>query len=248
MSLIVTLIGEHGIVHASDSNLTANGCVPAGEGTKLFKIEGLPAALTVAGSYQVGGVRMDQWMHSFLEGTGSGQQSVSDFARTLRDQLESQMTEEEKKGGCIVHIAGYERDRAGWHPEFWFVRNVHGIDPLTGDYRDIGANFAIGEEFWSKVGGTGFLREGKYQIYANGFPPGRAVFMGLQKPIVDLLESVWFDLPQLKFRPPHTVEETGQLLKIHFAIISALFLVSDHKAPIIGGETQIHCIPPPPTL
>lgn len=46
MTLIITFINRHGIIHASDSNLTIEH-EHSGQGTKAFKIEFLNAGLTI---------------------------------------------------------------------------------------------------------------------------------------------------------------------------------------------------------
>src|SRR5438132_1473193 len=63
VTLIVTAITNHGIVHASDSNLTADeGRVLAGRGTKVFRLGFTEAAVSVAGAFSVARERMDKWM------------------------------------------------------------------------------------------------------------------------------------------------------------------------------------------
>jgi 20S proteasome alpha/beta subunit len=63
MSLIFTHISRHGIVHASDSNLSYSNDQSAGEAKKIFEINYLNAGLTVAGSYEVDNECMDVWMY-----------------------------------------------------------------------------------------------------------------------------------------------------------------------------------------
>ena len=65
MTLILTHISQYGIVHASDSNLTADGS-HAGTASKIYPIAHLQAGLTVAGAFSVGGATMESWMPEFI--------------------------------------------------------------------------------------------------------------------------------------------------------------------------------------
>ena len=67
MTLIITQISKHGIIHSSDSNLTDENNKTAGVGKKCFAIPNLNAGLTVAGVFSVGSVRMDDWMNNFID-------------------------------------------------------------------------------------------------------------------------------------------------------------------------------------
>src|SRR4051794_12613736 len=136
MTLILTHLSRFGIIHASDSNLTDNLGAPAGSAQKTFSVGHLGAGLTVAGSYSIGGVPMNTWMDSFIQvHSVSGMSSLRQFANELRTRKESEMTSTEKSGGSMIHIAGYVEESGRHHPEFYFVRNVHGIDQTTGEYR-----------------------------------------------------------------------------------------------------------------
>ncbi len=184
MTLIHTHISKYGIVHASDSNLTDGNALHFGEGEKTFPIIFLNAGLTIAGNYSVNGTTMDLWMKNFIR-----QQSQIDgitleaFSNNLKIALEAEMTYEELMIGNIFHIAGYVEENGFNHPEFWFVRNVHGIDSTTGEYKDFNGKFAVNEQFWS---GDFNLQEKRklffdpnkwvYQNYVNGFTPGRMGF------------------------------------------------------------------------
>jgi hypothetical protein len=62
MTLMLTHINKDGIIHASDSNLTANDGTEAGQAQKTFPIGFLKSGFALAGSYSVGGVHRDKWM------------------------------------------------------------------------------------------------------------------------------------------------------------------------------------------
>jgi hypothetical protein len=241
MTLILTHISRHGIIHASDSNLTAADSSPAGKAKKTFRLPKLRAGLTIAGSYSVGGVPMDRWMNLFISQHTVSAGSLKAFAYALGKSLESEMLREEKEGGSMVHIAGYVRDKGCYHPEFYFVRNVHGI-ASSGEYTDIRNDFAVSEDFWTRDCPRGNLMEAfqrdVYQLYINGFPEGRIGYLGLQAPLTKFFSDIW-SRPAWRFRPPRTVYETAEFLKLYMNVIATLFRVSDYPARFIGGRVQL---------
>ena len=252
VTLILTQISKHGIVHASDSNLTAGGDTPAGESQKTFDINHLDAGLTVAGSYSVGGVRMNHWMSDFIqEQANTGVSSLSDFSHNLGKALEAQMSPDEKSNGSMVHIAGYVPGESKSHPEFWFVRNVTGIDPHTGEYTGTSPHFQVTEDFWTRDCPKHKLMEafqaGAYQIYVNGFASGRIGFVVLQRVMNHFFYGIW-DNPNWAFRPPRSTEENKVLVELNVQIIGTLFKLSDYPAPFIGGDIQTYVIPQPPNI
>jgi len=196
MTLIVTQISKHGIIHASDSNLTVGGDTPAGESRKTFKVKHLHAGLTVAGSYSVGGVRMNHWMNNFIQEQANARvSSLSVFAHNLGNELEAQMSPDEKAVGSMVHIAGYVEEESESHPEFWFVRNTTGINPHTGEYTGTSPHFQVTEDFWTRDCPKYKLMEvfqaGHYQVYVNGFASGRIGFVALQRVMDDFFNRIW---------------------------------------------------------
>jgi hypothetical protein len=249
MTLILTQISKYGIVHASDSNLTAGGGTPAGESQKTFGVKYLDAGLTVAGSYSVGGVRMNHWMNDFIqEQANAGISSLSDFSHNLGSALEAQMSRDEKSSGSMVHIAGYVPGESQLHPEFWFVRNVTGIDPHTGEYTGTSPSFQITEDFWTRDCPKQKLMEafqtGSYQIYVNGFASGRIGFVFLQRVMNHFFYGVWNN-PNWAFRPPCSIEENELLVELNVQIIGTLFQLSEYPAPFIGGDIQTYAIRQP---
>jgi hypothetical protein len=243
MTLIVTHISKYGIIHASDSNLTASG-LAAGEGKKTFPIPDINAGLTIAGSYSVFGVSMDSWMNEFIQ-THTGL-SLAVFADTLKCELESQMSKDEKTRGTIIHLAGYAKMNGVSHPELWHIRNV-GINPHNGEYTAQN-QFHISEDFWSRDCPRSNLmqefQKGSYQIYVNGFASGRTSFMILQPIINKFFSEIWGN-PAWKFRPPASINETETLVKLYIQIIESLFIFSDYSAPFIGGDPQTYAIQQP---
>jgi hypothetical protein len=252
MTLILTHVGKFGIIHASDSNLTSGQGDEAGQGQKTFPLKTLTAGLTVAGAYSVAGKRMDTWMNSFIGAqTSSGTPSLAAFANALRSKLEAEMLPKEKQSGSMVHIAGYVEQDGLQHPEFYFVRNVYGIDDTTGEYIDVRDEFQVSEDFWRRDCPKSNLmtafQSGTYQLYINGFTSGRVGYLVLQKRLNEFFQEIW-NQPNWKFRPPSSLAESVLFVKLYMGIIGTVFQVSDYGAPFIGGDTQVHEIAQPSNI
>jgi hypothetical protein len=241
MTLILTILNNYGIIHASDSAITSEN-ISVGNNQKTFKIKYLNAGLTVAGAYSVTGIEMDKWMNDFIQQQASiGASPLSKFASNLKNELETQMLLEEKQNGSMVHIAGYVEENGLYHPEFWFVRNIIGIDFHTGDYTDASPCFQITEDFWSRDCPKNNMIEafelGSYYIYVNGFTPGRISFNLLHNPLDNFFYQIWSN-PNWKFRPPKSLAESKLFIQLYMQIIITLFKLSDYPAPFIGGRIQ----------
>jgi hypothetical protein len=248
MTLVLTILNRYGIIHASDSALTSDNS-PAGEDQKTFPVYYLNAGLTVAGVYSVGGISMNQWMNDFINKQASLATSpLSKFAKNLKAELEAHMDPEEKEFGSFTHIAGYVEESGRSHPEFWFVRNVSGIDPSTGDYTGITLNFAVTEDFWTRDCPKNKMMEsfevGNYFYYINGYPDGRIAYNELQKSLSSYFLRIWFH-PNWKFRSPKSISESKLFAELNLQTIITLFRVSDYPAPYIGGRVQSLEIPSP---
>ena len=243
MTLILTHIDRHGIVHASDSNLTA-GDTAAGVGRKVFDVPYLTAGLSLAGTYAVDGTSMEVWMRGAITDYGTeAVQSVGGLAEYLCERLESEMTADEKESPSLIHLAGFVDAAASRHAEFYFIRNITGLDPNTGAYLGASEHFAANEQFWSRDCATPrkrqVLAEGAgYQLYINGFPSGRVAYLGLSQQLGAFFEDVWNNA-DWQFRRPQTIEEVALLLELQVHAIGTLFTVSDYAAPPIGGPVQI---------
>jgi hypothetical protein len=244
MTLIVTHISRHGIVHASDSNLTSVAGYQAGQGQKTFEIPRLNAGLALAGTYSVGGNSMDIWMKYFIDSQPGN--TLAEFAAGLRDALSQQMNPEEKANGTLMHLAGYAEQNGVYHPELWFIRNAD-IDPATGQYQ-ITDQLQLSEDFWSRDCPQHNLMQafqtGAYIFYFNGFAPGRITFAALQPIMADFFSNIWSN-PNWNFRPPASISEIELLVKLFIQIISTVFQFSDYSAPLIGGDAQTYVIPQP---
>lgn len=256
MTLIITHISKHGIIHACDTNVTYSDrdtrkVTDVKEHDKIFALPHLNAALTIAGSFSVGNVLMDKWMPVFI-GTQSAKnvQTLEQFAQNLNYALQNEMTADEIAAPCLVQIAGYVQEDTLHHPEFWFVRNVWGIRN-DGSYMDIRNEFQVTEDFWKRDYPNNNLAElfdrGGYQIYANGFPSGRIIYWNLLSTHSALLNRVWTN-PQWQFRPPQTLEEMEKFVKLDMQYISELFKFSRYAAPYIGGTIKTILLPNPLSL
>jgi hypothetical protein len=245
MSLILTHISKFGIIHVSDSNLTAAGAA-AGKGKKTFPVTYLNAGLTVAGAFLVGGCRMDDWLPNFIT-KQSGVGSLAEFAARLKDALDAEMSSSEKlNSGSIIHIAGYVGDSGSQHPEFYFVRNFYRMTE-SGDYADVRERFQVSEDFWTRDYPKNIetFEAGDCQmLYINGCPDGRIAYVGLMAKLREFFSQVW-GTQEWGFRPPQSLAETALFVKLYMTIIGKLFQVSNYPAPIIGGKTQILKIAPP---
>ena len=255
MTLIITHINRYGIVHASDSNLTSADGKDAGTGQKTFPIIYLNAGLTVAGSYAVSGISMDIWMNDFiLQNKTAKDLTLEKFSRTLRDELQSKMLSQEKQNGCIIHISGYVENNNRSHPEFWFVRNIHKINPQSGDYENIDDTFEISEDFWTRDCPKNnlieiFKNENIFsrQIYINGFTPGRIGYNNVKNKLDEFFLGIW-RVQDWKFRQPKSLEDSERLVKLYLQVINDLFVLSDYDAHYIGGGVQTHLIPQPTNI
>lgn len=254
MTLIVTQISKHGILHASDSNLTSNNPYSQQQstGTKCFRIDKLSAGLTIAGSYGVGNQPMDSWLPDFIHNSTAC--NLEDFAESLRVSLETEMNGDQKKTPNLIHIAGYVESEGKYHPEFWFVRNAYGIDLQTGYYNDVRSEFIKSEDFWNRDNFKNDLNEnlfrlfqhdaGLYKIYFNGNPAGRMNFHRIHRHLFEFYRQVWAN-KTWGFRPPNNIIESKKLLKNNMEIINSIFELSDSLMKPIGGPIQIEMIPQP---
>ncbi|GAH92961.1 unnamed protein product, partial [marine sediment metagenome] len=220
-----------------------------GEGRKVFEIPHLNAGLSVAGSYSVNNISMNDWIDNFiLDDLNRGNDSLENFSRRLNNRLESDMNVREKRNGLLIHIAGYQESGGLFHPEFWFVRNVHGIDDRTGEYININNTFDVTEDFWTRDCPQKNLLEGFnrgfYQMYGNGFASGRIGFFMLQNNLNRFFANIWNN-NNWSFCPPQSLNHMEKLIKLYIQIIGILFEISNYPGTLIGGKVQTLAIPQP---
>lgn len=249
MTLIVTQISKHGIIHASDSNLSKESGMTVGTGKKCFAIPKLNAGLTVAGSFGVGSRRMDNWMDDFI--LKSTSLNLENFAEELRSSLEKEMTDVQKSGS-LIHIAGYVKNGEKYHPEFWFVRNIYKLDNKTGEYSDVRKEFIKSEDFWTRdnvIANENLFNkfqsdDSMYQLYINGFSPGRIGYFIVQNYLTQFFSNLWSN-KEWKFRAPKNIDEAKLLVENYMTIINTNFILSDYPGQIIGGGIQTEILKQP---
>lgn len=253
MTLIITQIFKHGIIHASDSNLSDLNGKTVGTGKKCFAIPKLMAGLTIAGSFGVGTLKMDTWLENFISKSTSN--NLESFAEELRSSLENEMKTEQKRSGSLIHIAGYVKNGEKYHPEFWFVRNIYHLNLKTGEYSDIRQKFIKSEDFWTrdniKENDNLFkkfqLYDGMYQLYINGFSPGRIGYNIVQNHLIQFFSNLWSNR-NWKFRAPKNIDEAKLLVENYMGLINTIFILSDYPGQLIGGDIQTEIIKQPDNI
>jgi hypothetical protein len=246
MTLICTVIGNLGIVNASDSNLTRGDGGAGGTGAKIFRLGFCEGTLALAGDYTIKGQRMDEWMPDCIKKLPSTDLTLKAFAHHLAENLAS-MVSADQVGATMFQIAGYATDEDGTHPEMWFVRNVARITE-AGDY-ERGETWEVEEQFWTgsykdpQV--RALLDAGYYVRYFNGTPTGRIAFHEVSGQLETFFGAAWAN-PQWEFTQPKHIRGLARLVELQLKVISLLFENSNYSAPFIGGDVQLEISTPPP--
>jgi len=251
MSLILTHINRFGIIHASDSNLSAPG-QDVIEGKKVFAIEYLNAGLSLAGTYSVDGTDMNIWMEEFIEAQRVAEVStLKQFSEILQQRLQSSLRGNEFLLGCMIQISGYSETNGVTHPELWFLRNIHAINSETGQYENSDETIAISEDFATRdlllnttIDRYNFREHEFDYSYFNGFAPGRISYHYLTRSLDLFFNYVWSN-EIWKFRPPSNLNDYKLLINSYISTIDTLFQLSDEYGRRIGGKPQFHLIPAP---
>ena len=239
MSIIVTQINKYGIVFASDSNITNNNEV-VGQGDKIFAIPKLNAVIAIAGSYTVGGEKMDKWMLDFIKKNECAYDSLKDFGELLQTTFDNLMSSAEKSLLSISHIAGY----VDGHPEMWCLSNTNLIN---GHYTPGLDTFHISEDLWDRDWEKNKLKqvfESKglnYQVYVNAITPGRVGF-NVARDYLDHYFTNMFNFPNYQFRGPKCLEEHEIMVKTYLDVLITLYELSDYNPKVIGGQVQVYTI------
>lgn len=146
------------------------------------------------------------------------------------------MAEREKRNCFIAHIAGYNDG----FPEMWHIRNT--ILDDHGNYSEGGDNFDCSEDLknrdWKKNNLQEVFEQNGYQLYVNGFLPGRVSFNVLRKFIDTFFDSIWSSR-EYKFRRPKSLLDHQTLVETYVDITTKCFILSDYDPKIIGGKTQL---------
>lgn len=253
MTIINSIVSDHGLIQASDSNLTQRRSPYASSGKKVFPLGFTDGALAVAGKYSVGvgKKRMDTWMPSCISDYASTDSSPTQegFANYLKERLNNDLTSLQKTYPTIIQIVGYVSDDDGVHPALHVVRNDSSINERTGAYEGIQPTFKVTEDFWicdyKNAKDAGDIRPGQYWSYFNGTPDGRIAFHNFGELFGGFLNAVWSQ-PNWKFRPPESLDEFASIVELQIRTIGTLYGMSNYPAPSIGGDPQVHTIAPPP--
>jgi hypothetical protein len=179
-----------------------------------------------------------------LDKSGSDTSStLTDFSESLRTELDQKATDSQKEAGYFFHISGYQEGPDGFHPEFHHVTN-YTID-TDGNYQVTQAPMRRSEDFWTVYGGRPLdqVFANRFgQIFCNGFPSGRQVYFALLQRMAELRAQVWGN-PNWRFRPPNSIDEEADLLRLDMEQINAFFRQSNYSAPFIGGPIETLNIP-----
>jgi hypothetical protein len=252
MTLITSYITKHGIIQASDSNLTTDKG-NAGFGQKVFPIPYLNASLAYSGCYTIDGKKIDIWMNDFISRSFHTISSIKEFTSTLSNRMKSNMRDDEISEVSIIHIVGYDKFENRSHVEHWNISNTN-LNPQDGSYSKAENEFHYYNDFNSRTNlehrnliKQFDLNPLSHQSYINGFPPGR-ISSKIFKHRID--ESLKFirEKSDWEFRPPENLFEFSNLVKLYFDFTIRLFQMSNYNAMYIGGEIQTHLIPAPQDL
>jgi hypothetical protein len=242
MSIIVTQISKYGIVFGADSNIT-NDTEVVKEDIKIFEIPKLKAMMCTAGAYSVNGEILSKWLPLFIENKKEQYSNLGEFTEILKEELEKKMSTTEKKNLFITHIAGYENG----HPEMWHISNTR---LENGEYTEGQEEFHLSEDLWNRDWKKNnleniFESDGlNYQLYVNGFTPGRIAF-NVIRPFIDRFFITMWQQQGFKFRPPKNIKEQEEIVKIYIQIINSLFEISNYDPKIIGGNVKTFSISKP---
>jgi hypothetical protein len=99
VTIIISIVSDHGLIQASDSNLTRSGSSVASPGPKVFPLGFTNGALALAGTYSVGtGTQtMETWMPSCISDyTSTNSPTQEGFANYLKERLNTDLTSSQK--------------------------------------------------------------------------------------------------------------------------------------------------------
>jgi hypothetical protein len=248
MTLITTIVSNYGLIQASDSHVTNYTTGTTKNDPKVFPLGFADGALALSGTYRAGNERMDTWMPTRIAEYGaSGSTSIEGFAHYLQARLDAELTATQASDATLIHIVGYERADT-IHPVMYFVRNAWSINATTGAYEDIRHTFQVSEDYWGRDYGDDLAQIGpdptRYRMYFNGTPDGRIAFFQFGQLFRGFLAAV-FAQPNWRFRPPRSLDELAAMVELQIRTVATLYVMSDYPAAYVGGEPQVHKIPPP---
>lgn len=252
MTLLLTEIGDKGVVFAADRNLTwydeSTGQIGglAFRRRKILGIEHLSGAIGYFGNAHVGRAKtlMDEWLESFIIKSADCA-DLEEFAHRLRDALQSELTQEQSTRGLGLHMAAMEEHEDLMLPTFWYVSNIKGMKgPLYTGVRDY---FRASEHFLRRdvrfvkpAMLDEYLATHGARVYRNGTLP---LYVVAARHIYSLFRTTWALREKWKmeeFRPPQNLAERAELARSHIDITTEIYeRFSSAVARPIGGGVDI---------
>lgn len=129
MTILITHINRHGIVHGTDSHITyPDGSLYSSKTKKLYEIPYLNAAVSVAGNWLINGSNASQEMHEWMADFIDSQKSVDRislrlFAKNLAAAWKGSIPAEFRRYLNWAHISGFVQHQNESHIQFWAVTN-----------------------------------------------------------------------------------------------------------------------------
>jgi hypothetical protein len=238
MSVILTVITPLGVIHLADSLFNNPDTGAIKEGNKIFAVEPLNAAFSFAGINSIGGMEASEWFRDFIYRQTLGPNVLADFAGAMKNELEAQMSEEEKTVGIIIHLAGYNENNV---PVFYHIRNLD--SDAKGDYVEAKMEFGLDENILDSISASNFNHDEPLRgmLYINGILEARQVLLDTINAIGHFNNQMWTSERGLV--PPTTIEGLGTMLKAQFQLACALYNVSNRSE--IGPPIRCKVIPNP---
>jgi len=224
MSVILTVITPLGVIHLADSLFNNPDTGEIKQGDKIFPVDALNAAFSFAGVNSIGGMEAPEWFHDFIYRQTLGPNVLEDFAEALKNELEAQMSEEEKTVGIIIHLAGYNADN---FPIFYHIRNLD--SDSNGNYVDATMDFRLNETILDSITASNFDQDDplKGMLYINGILDARQILLDTINAIGRFNNQIWTSDRGLY--PPTTIEGLGTMLMAQFQLACALYNVSNRS-------------------
>ena len=244
MTLIATAITRYGIVQAADPGLTSY-TDRVSYGPRIFKLGFLPGTLAVTGEYAVAGEPMDRWMRTAIRvyRNSTRPRSLSGFVEHLRERLTAQPHPIRRRA---IHVAGYETNGAGVHPEVYYLRNIRGR-ARDGGYGRPGREFVSHEQFWNldyaEEETRETIRTGGVRMYLDGFAVNRIAYMVLHQRIHEFYEKVWQS--STRFRTPRSIEDMATLVELDMRVNAFFLGPANHHSRRVRNSLQIELTPAP---
>jgi hypothetical protein len=98
VTIIISVVSDHGLIEASDSNVTRSSSPDAYSGKRVFRLEFSEGAVALAGTYRAWEESMDTWMPSCISDYASTESPTQEgFANYLIGRLKTDLTTPERR-------------------------------------------------------------------------------------------------------------------------------------------------------